>query len=262
MARRIVITSGKGGVGKTTLCASLGQMLAKNGNKVVLLDVDIGLNNLDVVTGIDNRIIFDIVDVIEGKCRPKQALVQDVNTPTLFILPSAHTYNVGKVNTKDIISIVNYLSQNFDYILIDCPAGIDLGFQRAVFCANEALIVTTPHISAIRDANKVASILSNFQMTNISLVINRVRQDFVQSNEMLNPFDIAETLKLPISGIIPESDDISISSSINGSLENVHDESQMAFLKLASNVHNGKFLNNDNKQGFFQKIKNNLIKRK
>ena len=207
MARKIVITSGKGGVGKTTICAILGQVLAQKGYKVVLLDVDIGLNNLDVIAGIDEKVVYDVVDILEGKCRPIQALIRDSNNPNLFILPSAHPYNVGKVDSSALKEIVEYFSQGFDFILIDCPAGIDLGFQRAVFCASEAIIVTTPHIPAIRDANKVASILNGcniphqthtphycFAIQSIIVIANQLSRD----NTTIHKFDSIHLKVIPL----------------------------------------------------------------
>lgn len=264
MARKIVITSGKGGVGKTTVCANLGLMLAKRGLRVVLLDVDLGLNNLDVVAGIEGKVVYDVVDILEGKCRPRQALVQDAKCPSLYILPSAHSYNVGKVNGDSLRKVVEQLSPGFDYILIDCPAGIEAGFHRAVFCANEAVIVTTPHMSAIRDANKVASILNTHYLSNISLVVNRVRGDMVLSKDMLNPQDIATTLNLGLSGTIPESDEISSSASVYGDGRAFDTESEKAFRLLAENIHNGTHQVFDCTQkyrGVFGKIKRDLKRR-
>ncbi|MDD2445658.1 MAG: septum site-determining protein MinD, partial [Clostridia bacterium] len=152
MARKIVITSGKGGVGKTTICANLGVKLANLGFRVALVDVDIGLNNLDVVMGIENKIVFDLADVVSAKCRVKQALIQDDRYPTLYIMPSAQLDCKNIISGPQVKNVVDMLSSSFDYILIDCPAGVENGFHRAVFCANEALIVVTPHISSIRDA--------------------------------------------------------------------------------------------------------------
>ena len=264
MARKIVITSGKGGVGKTTICVNLGMALARQGLRVMLLDVDIGLNNLDVVSGVENRVVFDIVDIIEGKCRPNQALVQHPSCPSLYILPSAHSYNVGKVDGNTLRAVVNSLSNNFDYILIDCPAGIEMGFHRAVFCASEAIIVTTPHISAVRDANKVASLLNSYYLNEISLVCNRLRADLVLSNNMLKAKEIASSLNLKLLGIIPESDEISSSSSIYGDGIAIDEQSEHAFKILANNLHSGSnelFDYTQKYKGFFAKIKNKLKRR-
>ena len=235
MARKIVLTSGKGGVGKTTICANLGVALARLNRRVVLVDVDIGLNNLDVVTGIENKIVYDIVDVIENKCRIRQALVQDFNYPNLYIMPSAHSYNKSQVTAENIKKIVDGLSEFFDFVLIDCPAGIDEPFKRAVYGADEALVVVTPHLSSLRDADKVLMILSSYQISNISLVVNRVRGDMVVDKEMMDCKKIAEILDTKLSGIIPEDDNITTFLSV-GRTVNKNCESFVAFNMLAKNV--------------------------
>ena len=194
MARKIVITSGKGGVGKTTICANLGVALARLNQRVVLVDVDIGLNNLDVVTGIENKIVYDIVDVIENKCRIKQALVQDLNYPNLYILPSAHSYNKSQVTAENVKKVIDNLNDVFDFVLIDCPAGIDEPFKRAVCGADEAIVVVTPHLSSLRDADKVLMMLTGFNLDSVSLVVNRVRGDMILDKEMLDSNKIAEIL--------------------------------------------------------------------
>lgn len=238
MARKLVITSGKGGVGKTTICANLGSKLAHMKSKVCLLDVDIGLNNLDVVMGVEQHIIYDIVDCIEGKCRLKQALIQDVNEPYLYILPSTQSLSSGKITKSQIKSIVDELSTIFDYILIDCPAGIDLGFHRAVFSASEALVVTTPHISAIKDASKVVDILSTYELYSTKLVVNRVRGDLMASNEMLSISDISNLFDIDLVGVIPEDDTI-ITSLNNGGAVLPTSKAGQAFELLADNIENG-----------------------
>jgi len=239
LARKIVITSGKGGVGKTTVCANLGAQLAMMGFRVVLLDVDIGLNNLDVVAGIENRIVYDIVDVIENKCRPRQALVQYDGIPSLYILPSAHSYNVGKVTGENIKQVIANLGVTFDYILIDCPAGIELGFHRAVFGASEAIVVTTPHISAIRDADKVVSILNSYNMTGINLIVNRVRGDLIAGGEMIDAASISEMLRLKLIGVIPDDDGIARFSSLGGAVTAREAKVNQAYAVLAHNLANG-----------------------
>lgn len=237
MARKIVVTSGKGGVGKTTVCANLGAKLAGFGFKTVIIDADMGLNNLDVVMGVENRIMFDIIDVISGKCRVKQALVQDKRFSSLYVLPSSHSYHTSNATGEDIKKVVEELDLTFDYILIDCPAGVEMGFHRAVFSANEAIIVVSPHISSIRDADKVIGILSSYNIDKKNLVINRARGDLVLNGEMIDEEEIASFLKIPIIGIIPDDDDIS-SFSILGSFSD-NNVSGRAFTLLAENVHNG-----------------------
>ena len=235
MARKIVITSGKGGVGKTTICANLGVMLAKLNKRVVLVDVDIGLNNLDVVTGIENKIVFDIVDVIENKCRLKQALIQDLNYPNLYIMPSAHSYNCSQVTSENVKKVIDGLNEYFDFILIDCPAGIDEPFKRAVSGADEALVVVTPHLSSLRDADKVLMVLNSYNITDISLIVNRVRGDMILDKEMLDANKIAELLNVKLCGIIPEDDNISVLLSL-GRTVNRGCEAYSAFTILANNM--------------------------
>ena len=237
MARKIVMTSGKGGVGKTTVCANLGIQLAKLGFRVVLLDVDIGLNNLDVVMGVENQVIFDITDVIMGKCRPKQALVQDKNISSLYVLPSAHSYNKSNILGEHIKNVIDQLDSSFDYILIDCPAGVEAGFHRAVFPANEALIVVTPHLSSIRDADKVVGLLDEYHIDFKGLVINRMRGDLLLNGDMMTIESIVRALNLPLLGVIPEDDAIGTSCSLGGRLQSV--ESARAFTLLSENIHNG-----------------------
>ena len=191
MGRKIVVTSGKGGVGKTTLTASLGIAIAETGKKVVLVDADIGLNNLDVVLAVENKVVYDVLDVISGKCRLKQALIQDVDNPTLYVLPSAKIQDSPLITACSFRNVVDALALNFDFVIIDCPAGIDNGFHRAVSAATEAIVVTTPHISAVRDADKVLSILSGYCLMSVGLVVNRVRGDMVSKGEMMSAGDSA-----------------------------------------------------------------------
>lgn len=237
MARVIVITSGKGGVGKTTICANLGAKLAGFGFRVALIDADIGLNNLDVVMGIENKVLFDLCDVVDGKCRVKQALIQDERFPTLYVMPSA------KINSKTLISgenmkkVINEISPFFDYILIDCPAGVDNGFHRAVYPAHEAIVVVTPHISSLRDADKVLEVLSNYSLENKSLIVNRVRGDMLLSGEIISVEKIVDLLNIDILGVIPEDDAVSSLSSLGAFAYGT--SGAKAFSLLAENLHNG-----------------------
>lgn len=237
MARKIVITSGKGGVGKTTVCANLGVKLANLGFKVVLIDGDIGLNNLDVVMGVENKVLFDLQDALNLKCRIKQALIQDERYPSLYILPSIENDFKNNINEKQIKSIVEQLEASFDYILIDCPAGIDIGFHRAVFSATEALLVVTPHISSVRDAEKVLNCLANYNLNSINLIINRVRGDMLLSGEIISVEKIAELLSCDVLGVIPEDDSLSTLSSLGAFAYNT--SGAKAFSILAENLHNG-----------------------
>lgn len=263
MARRIVITSGKGGVGKTTITANLGAAFAAMNLKVVMLDLDLGLNNLDVVLGVDNRIVYDVIDVIEGRCRLKQALIQDSRFPALFVLPSAHSYDRTHINGQNIRAVVDRLAESFDYILLDCPAGIDVGFHRSVAAAAEALVVTTPHLSAIRDADKVISLLKSYELDNIEVIVNRARGDMILNYEMPDIDDIAGLLKMFPLAVIPEDDSVT-SMSLMGGIVDTGSEAYMAFSLLAKNIHHGARLFYDcteKYRGFLGRIKRNIRKK-
>lgn len=257
MGRKIVLTSGKGGVGKTTVSANIGISLAMLGRKVVLVDGDIGLNNLDVVMMVENRIVYDIGDIAEGKCRVKQALVQDDCYPTLFTLPSAKAIENSKITTKIFTNVVSELSQSFDYVLIDCPAGIEDGFHKAVSGADEALVVTTPHISAIRDADKVIALLSNYNISNVSLIVNRLKGNLVADGIMLDALDISKLLRTPLKGALPDDDYININSQIN-KIANIKNNSKLAYTLLAENIegkHSKVFDCASDYRGIIKKIK-------
>lgn len=204
-ARKIVITSGKGGVGKTTVCCNLGVQLARMGRRVIVCDLDFGLNNADVVLGVENRALYDILDAVEGRCRPKQALVTHPRYPALSVLSSNRILE-RYVSPQAIRLILDTLAPQFDYVLIDSPAGIEDGFHRAASCAEEALLVTSPHISALRDADRVAGILKSYRFSRVGLIVNRMRKDFFKRGEILAPAEIAELLRLPLTAVIAEED--------------------------------------------------------
>lgn len=214
MARRIVITSGKGGVGKTTCAASIGSKLAKKGHKTLLIDGDIGLNNLDVLTGIDGKVNYDMLGVLEGKYRIKQALMQSRDNPDLYIM-SSHTAMASEdVGAKSFRTLITRLSEGFDYLLIDCPAGIERGFHRAISAANEAIVVVTPHTSAIKDAARVMKILETYNLNGTSLIVNKVRGDLLLKGDIIEPREIAKILKADLIGVIKEDDRIGLISEI------------------------------------------------
>ena len=238
MARRIVITSGKGGVGKTTVCANLGYTLARNGLNVLMLDLDMGLNNLDVVMGMENKIVYDIVDVIEGRCRPKQALVQDFTLPKLYLLPSIQQCYDKKIEYESIGKVLDELEFMFDYILIDCPAGVDYGFVRAVSLAREAIVVTTPHISAVRDSDKVFSILNNYELTGKYLIVNRARGDLMVNGDMISVDTITDYMKVDLLGVVPDDDIISCQLLSGGNID-PSSEAYVAFDMIANSLHGG-----------------------
>lgn len=238
MARKIVITSGKGGVGKTTITTNLGVALSNLNLRVLIMDVDFGLNNLDVVMGVENRVVYDVIDVLKGKCRAKQALIQDFFNPQLYILPSVHSVNNFTITSEQINFIISQIEGMFDYIIIDCPAGIEVGFHRAVKCVNEAIIITTPHISAIRDADKVLSLLNSYKLTSVKVLVNRVRGDLIVNEQMFNENTIKEYLNAELIGIVPEDDGISLALHLGGAVKKT-DVSHEAFNIIANNLHNG-----------------------
>lgn len=208
MARKIVITSGKGGVGKTTVSACLAAALAKRGKRVLLCDADFGLNNVDVVAGVENLVTYDVIDVIEGRCRAKQALIKHPVFCNLSILTSSHSAPERYVSPQTLKLVLDGLAPQFDFLFIDCPAGIDDGFHRAVACADEAFIVTTPHISAIRDADKVVTLLKSYELNGVQLIINKLRGDLLAAGDGLSPREIADLLKLPLLGVLPQEEQL------------------------------------------------------
>ena len=204
MARKIVITSGKGGVGKTTVAARLGAYLASRGERVILCDADFGLNNVDVVTGIEESVTYDLVDVIEGRCRAKQALVRHPDFPNLHILTSSHSAPERYVSPQAMKLVLDGLAPQFDFILIDCPGGIEDGFHRAVALADEALVITSPHLSSIRDADKAITLLKGYKLSSTFVIVNKMRGDLLYKGECLSLKEIENLLKTPIIGILPE----------------------------------------------------------
>jgi len=226
MDKVIVITSGKGGVGKTTTTANLGTALALLGKKVVLVDTDIGLRNLDVVLGLENRIVYDLVDVIEGTCRLKQALVKDKRFEGVYLLPAAQTRDKTAVNQEQMIKLVDMLKEEFDYILIDCPAGIEHGFRNAIAGADEAIVVTTPQIAAVRDADRIIGLLEANDLNSPKLIVNRIEPDMVRKGDMMTIDDIVGILAIDLIGVVP--DDQSIVVSTNKGDPAVTDKRSMA----------------------------------
>jgi len=208
----IVITSGKGGVGKTTTSANLGTGFALAGKKVVLVDADIGLRNLDVVMGLENRIVYDLVDVVEGNCRLKQALIRDKRYDSLYLLPAAQTRDKNAVNPEQMKELCKELAQDFDIVIIDCPAGIEQGFKNAIAGADQAIIVTTPEVSAVRDADRIIGLLESEGKHNPKLIINRIRPNMVKKGDMMDIDDIIDILAIDLLGIIPEDEYIIIST--------------------------------------------------
>lgn len=216
MGKAIVITSGKGGVGKTTSTANIGTALALQGKKVCLVDMDIGLRNLDVVLGLENRIIYDIVDVVEGRAKLHQAIIKDKRfNDQLFLLPAAQHADKNAVNEEQMEVIMAELRKDFDYILIDCPAGIEQGFKNSIAAADDAILITTPEISAIRDADRIVGLIEQTPIKEPKLVINRIRKQMMEKGEVMDVDEITQHLSIDILGIVFEDDEV-VRSSNNG----------------------------------------------
>jgi len=262
--RVIVITSGKGGVGKTTTSANIGTALAKTGQKVILIDTDIGLRNLDLLLGLENRIVYTIVDVVEERCKLKQALVKDKKNPNLCLLAAAQTRDKSAVNQDQLKAICEELKEDNDFILIDCPAGIEQGFQNAIAGATEAIIVTTPEMSAVRDADRIIGLLeAREEIESYKLLLNRVRPNLIQSNDMMSVDDVVDILSCELIGIIPE--DTGVITSTNKGEPIVNDENSLAG-KAYSNVARRivgdevEFLDLSEPKGFFATFVDNIKK--
>ena len=257
--RVIVITSGKGGVGKTTTNANIGTALARAGKKVVMIDTDLGLRNLDLLLGLENRIVYTIVDVVEERCKLKQALVKDKKNPNLCLLAAAQTRDKTAVTEEQLKDICEELKKDFDFILVDCPAGIEQGFQNAVAGASEAIVVTTPEMSAVRDADRIIGLLeSKEEIKSYKLLINRVRPNLIKSNDMMSVEGVVEILSAQLIGIIPE--DTGIITSTNKGEPIVNDEKSLAgraYNNVAKRIigEDVPFLNLEEDTGVIAKVK-------
>ena len=261
----IVITSGKGGVGKTTTSANIGTALKKDGSKVVLIDTDIGLRNLDLLLGLENRIVYTIVDVVEGRCKLKQALVKDKKNPNLCLLAAAQTRDKSAVTEEQLKEICDTLKEEYDYIIVDCPAGIEQGFQNAVAGANEAIVVTTPEMSAVRDADRIIGLLeAKEDVKKYRLLVNRVRPNLIKTNDMMSVEDVVGILSAELIGVIPE--DTGIITSTNRGEPIVNNEKSLAgqaYLNVARRIKGEEvpFLDIDQPTTFFGKVKKFLSKK-
>ena len=264
MGEVIVVTSGKGGVGKTTTTANLGSALALRGKKVVLIDTDIGLRNLDVVMGLENRIAYDIVDVVEEKCTLKQALIKDKRFKDLFLLPAAQTRDKSAVNEEQMKELTEKLKEEFDYIIIDCPAGIEQGFKNAIAGANRAIVVTTAEISAIRDADRIVGLLEASEIKNPELVVNRLRPAMVRKGEMMDVEDIVDLLSIDLIGVVPD-DEYIITQTNKGEpvVSNHKAPSGKAYIEIARRIlgENIEVTIPGRKESFFAKLKHRFSKK-
>ncbi|MEW5761620.1 MAG: septum site-determining protein MinD [Bacillota bacterium] len=212
MGEVIVVTSGKGGVGKTTATANIGAGLAMLGHKVVLVDADIGLRNLDVILGLENRIVYDLVDVTQGNCRLRQALIRDKRFEGLHLLPAAQTKDKTAVSPEQMRELCGELKEMFEYVIVDSPAGIEQGFRNAIAGAEKAIVITTPEVAAVRDADRVIGLLEAAELNDPKLVVNRLRPRMVQRGDMMNIDDIIDILAIDLLGVIPEDEQIIIST--------------------------------------------------
>jgi septum site-determining protein MinD len=256
-AKIITVTSGKGGVGKTTTSANIGVALASLGFKVICLDADIGLRNLDVVMGLENRIVYDLVDIIEGRCRVKQAMIRDKKFPELYLIPAAQTRDKNAVKPDDMIQLCNDLREEVDWIVIDSPAGIEGGFKNAIAPADYILVVTNPEISAVRDADRIIGIIESEQKGPAHLIINRLNPNLVKRGDMLSADDIIELLAIDLVGIVPEDENVVISTNRGTPIvTDPRSRAGMAFMNIARRL-NGEsvpLLNLDSKENLFDRM--------
>ncbi len=256
-ARVVTVTSGKGGVGKTTTTANLGIALARLGKRVVLIDGDVGLRNLDVVMGLENRIVYDLVDVVEGRCRLRQAMIKHKQFPELYLIPAAQTRDKTAVSPADMIYITDKLRNEFDFILVDSPAGIERGFRNAVAPADDVLIVTNPEVSAVRDADRIVGLLEAEHKDPGQLIINRINTEMVKRGEMLSAADITDILALKIIGIVPEDEHV-IPASNSGVPVTLNENSRagLAFRNIARRLTGEEvpLMTLEDNPGFFQRL--------
>ncbi|MEW5873287.1 MAG: septum site-determining protein MinD [Chloroflexota bacterium] len=258
MAGKVVtVTSGKGGVGKTTATANVGAALANAGNKVVCIDADIGLRNLDVVLGLENRIVYDLVDIVEGRCRLRQAMIRDKRLPELFLIPAAQTRDKSAVSPSDMVRLCDELRPDYDWILIDSPAGIERGFRNAVAPADVIMVVTNPEVAAVRDADRIIGLVEAEEKGPARLIINRIKPSMVRRGDMLSVEDVLELLAVELIGMVP--DDETVVLNTNRGLPVVLDgksKAGQAFRNIARRL-NGEevpFMNLDDEGGFLGRL--------
>lgn len=256
MGEVIVITSGKGGVGKTTTTANIGAGLSQFDKKVIVIDTDLGLRNLDVVMGLENLIVYNLVDVIEGTCRLKQALIRDKRYENLYLLPSAQTKDKTSISPGQMKKLTSELKDEFDYILLDCPAGIEQGFQNAIAGADRAIVVTTPEVSAIRDADRIIGLLESNQIKNIDLIINRIRMDMVKKGDMMSIDDVTEILSVPLIGALPDDEQVVIGTNQGEPVVGLDSTAGKAYLNICKRIMGIEvpFLDLSQDLGFFTKL--------
>ncbi len=256
MCEVIVVTSGKGGVGKTTTAANLGVGFAKLNKKVLMIDTDIGLRNLDVVMGLENRIVYNLVDLIEGNCRANAAIIKDKKYSNLFLLPSAQTRDKTSVTPDQMKKLVDDLRPDYDYIILDCPAGIETGFKNAIAGADRALVVTNPELSAIRDADRIIGLLEADSMGKIDLIVNKIRMDMVKKGDMMSVEDVVEVLSVNLIGAVPDDENIVIATNNGAPLAGSDTLSGRAYMNICHRIMGEEvpFLDLSESNGLFGKI--------
>jgi len=255
--KTIVITSGKGGVGKTTSTANIGTALAMQEQRVCLIDADIGLRNLDVVMGLENRIVYDIVDVVEGNCRLEQALIRDKRYENLFLLPAAQTRDKSAVNPAQMRNVIDRLKEEMDYVIVDSPAGIEQGFKNAIAGADRAIIVTTPEVSAVRDADRIIGLLEAEGLHKPEVVVNRIRIEMVKKGDMMDIKDMIEILAIELLGVVPDDEGIVVSTNRGEPVAlNENSQAGQAFRNIARRIMGEELpLMSLEKATFFSKLK-------
>jgi septum site-determining protein MinD len=253
MGEVIVVTSGKGGVGKTTTTANIGTGLAKLNKKVVLIDTDIGLRNLDVVMGLENRIVYNLVDVIEGNCKRNQALIRDKRYENLFLLPAAQTKDKTSVTPEQMKTLTEELKNEFDYVILDCPAGIEQGFKNAIAGADRALVVTTPEVSAVRDADRIIGLLEANEIKQTHLIVNRLRPDMVKRGDMMSADDVIDILAVDLIGQVPDDENIVVATNNGEPLVGDNSLAGQAYMNICRRIGGEQvpFLDLDPKRGIF-----------
>lgn len=253
----LTVTSGKGGVGKTTTTANLAVALARGGKKVICIDGDIGLRNLDVVLGLENRIVYDLVDIVEGRCRLRQAMIRDKRLPELYLIPAAQTRDKNAVSPSDMVRLAEELRAEFDWILIDSPAGIERGFRNAIAPADTAVVVTNPEVSAVRDADRIIGLIEAEEKGPARLIINRLNPNLVKRGDMLSADDVVELLAIELIGIVPEDENVVVSTN-KGQPVAMDGKTRAgeAYNNIARRLCGEKvpFMNLDEKEGIFQKL--------
>ena len=257
MGEVIVVTSGKGGVGKTTTTANIGTGLAKLNKKVVLIDTDIGLRNLDVVMGLENRIVYNLVDVIEGNCKRNQALIRDKRYENLFLLPAAQTKDKTSVTPEQMKKLTEELKEEFDYVILDCPAGIEQGFKNAIAGADRALVVTTPEVSAVRDADRIIGLLEANEIKKTHLIVNRLRADMVKRGDMMSAEDVIDILAVDLIGQVPDDESIVVATNNGEPLVGDNSLAGQAYMNICRRIGGEQvpFLDLDPKKGIFSWFK-------